>query len=104
MCGCEQGLCLGGCACGCSHTWPPTQEEVQRIVDREAQARRGWVDRAHELVEERDALKDLLNRCHPRIRHDHAYPMEIYDEAHPHHCPGDDLLAEMEALGIRGEP
>ena len=34
---------------------------------------------------------DLLALARERIRHDHAYPMEIFDEDHPHHCPGCDV-------------
>lgn len=48
MCGCEQGLCAG-CRCGCSHTWPPTLEEVERIVERERENTRFWINRVQEL-------------------------------------------------------
>lgn len=42
----------------------------------------------------------LLRRAHDRIRHDHAYPMEVG----PHHCDGCDLRDEIAEFiwGARG--
>lgn len=44
---------------------------------------------------ELDALRSLLRRVldERRIRHDHAYPMELG----PHHCDGCDLEADIRA-------
>lgn len=39
-------------------------------------------------------MRTILARCETRIRHDHAYPMEVG----PHHCDGCDLEADLRAL------
>lgn len=44
-----------------------------------------------------DTAHALLARARPRIRHDHAYPMEIIDAEHPHYCPGCAIEADIDA-------
>jgi hypothetical protein len=60
MCGCEQGLCPGNCACGCDHYWPPTQEQVQRLADEQRSAREGWYERVKVLMAENASLRSQV--------------------------------------------
>lgn len=43
----------------------------------------------------------LLSAALARVRHDHAYPMEISSVDNPHHCPGCDLETGLRAAIIR---
>lgn len=46
-----------------------------------------------DLIAENTENVDLLKEAVERIRHDHAYPMEVG----PHHCDGCDLEAKIKA-------
>lgn len=75
--------------CSCTHS--PTainQHAVEAIV-----AAREAAARAEVLAE----VEALVLRCVKRVRHDHAYPMEVG----PHHCDGCDLEADLRAILAR---
>lgn len=80
-------------------------EQIERLTAELRAAEIRWQDKDRERTAEREArlaaeaqieqVKALLARviAEKRIRHDHAYPMEIG----PHHCDGCDLQDDIDA-------